>query len=76
MGWGLFPLFGWQPRCRIAYQSGITPATRPKRSNTTDAPATSGNPDPNPNAPASGGSRNNPRPQNRKSGSAKRGRRR
>jgi YidC/Oxa1 family membrane protein insertase len=72
MGWGnLFPIFGWRPRWAASPQTGITPATRPK---STDAPA---NPGPNPSAPASGGSRNNPRPANRRSGSAKRrGRRR
>ena len=73
MGWGnLFPIFGWQPRWAPSPQTGITPATRPKSS---DAPAKP--PDPNPRAPASGGSRNTQRPANRRSGSAKRrGRRR
>ena len=70
MGWGnLFPLFGWQPSWAVSPETGITPATRPKRSDATDVPA---NPDPNPRAPASGGSRNNPRPANRRPGSAKR----
>jgi YidC/Oxa1 family membrane protein insertase len=69
MGWGnLFPLFGWQPSWAVSSETGITPATRPKRVDATDAPA----PDPNPRAPASGGSRNNPRPANRRPGSAKR----
>jgi YidC/Oxa1 family membrane protein insertase len=73
MGWGnLFPIFGWQPRWAPSPQTGITPATRPK---STDAPAKA--PDPNPRAPASGGSRSTQRPANRRSGSAKRrGRRR
>jgi YidC/Oxa1 family membrane protein insertase len=77
MGWGnLFPLFGWQPSWAPSPSTGITPAPRPKRVESTDAPATS--PDPNPRAPASGGSRStNQRPANRRSGSAKRrGRRR
>jgi YidC/Oxa1 family membrane protein insertase len=70
MGWGnLFPIFGWQPSWAVSPETGITPATRPKRNDATDAPA---NPDPNPRAPASGGSRNNPRPANRRPGSAKR----
>ena len=78
MGWGnLFPLFGWQPSWAPSPQTGITPATRPKKVTETDAPASAPNPGPNPRAPASGGSRNSPRPANRRSGSAKRrGRRR
>jgi YidC/Oxa1 family membrane protein insertase len=76
MGWGnLFPLFGWQPSWAPSPEAGITPATRPKKVDSTDAPATA--PDPNPRAPASGGNRNQSRPANRRSGSAKRrGRRR
>ncbi len=76
MGWGnLFPIFGWQPTWAPGPETGITPATRPKKVEATDAPATA--PNPNPSAPASGGSRSNPRPPNRRSGSAKRrGRRR
>jgi hypothetical protein len=76
MGWGnLFPIFGWQPSWAASPETGITPAPRPKRVDATDPPANA--PDPNPRAPASGGSRNNPRPANRRSGSAKRrGRRR
>jgi len=71
MGWGnLFPLFGWQPSWAVSPETGITPASRPKRTDATDAPANA--PDPNPRAPASGGSRNNPRPANRRPGSAKR----
>jgi YidC/Oxa1 family membrane protein insertase len=78
MGWGnLFPLFGWQPAWASSPQTGITPATRPKRVESTDAPATAPNPGPNLRSPAPGGRRNNPRPANRRSGSAKRrGRRR
>jgi YidC/Oxa1 family membrane protein insertase len=76
MGWGnLFPLFGWQPSWAPSPETGITPATRQKKVESTDAPANA--PDPKSRAPASGGSRNNPRPANRRSGSAKRrGRRR
>jgi YidC/Oxa1 family membrane protein insertase len=77
MGWGnLFPLFGWQPAWAPSPETGITPATRPKKVTSTDAPAPE-TPNPKPSAPASGGSRNNPRPANRRPGSAKRrGRRR
>jgi YidC/Oxa1 family membrane protein insertase len=76
MGWGnLFPLFGWQPSWAPSPETGITPATRQKKVESTDAPANA--PDPKSRAPAPGGSRNNPRPANRRSGSAKRrGRRR
>ena len=76
MGWGnLFPIFGWQPAWAPSPQTGITPATRPKRVESTDAPASA--PNPNPRASTSGGGRNNPRPANRRSGGAKRrGRRR
>jgi YidC/Oxa1 family membrane protein insertase len=78
MGWGnLFPLFGWQPSWAPSPETGITPATRPKKVTSTDAPAPETAPNPNPSAPASGGGRNNPRPANRRPGSAKRrGRRR
>jgi YidC/Oxa1 family membrane protein insertase len=78
MGWGnLFPLFGWQPGWAPSPQTGITPATRPKKVSSTDAPASDTTPNPQPSAPASGGSRNSSRPANRRSGSAKRrGRRR
>ena len=71
MGWGnLFPLFGWTPAWA---QSGIdaTAAPRPKRVDTTDAPAESPQSS-NPRAPAPGGSRSNSRPPNRKQGGAKR----
>ena len=71
MGWGnLFPLFGWTPAWA---QSGIaaTAAPRPKRVDTTDAPAESPQSS-NPRATAPGGSRSNPRPPNRKQGGAKR----
>ena len=71
MGWGnLFPIFGWQPAWAPSPEAGITPAPRPKQVETTDAPAASQTP--NPRAPAPGGSRNNPRPPNRKQGGAKR----
>ena len=40
MGWGnLFPLFGWQPSWAVSPETGITPASRPKRDDATDAPA-------------------------------------
>jgi YidC/Oxa1 family membrane protein insertase len=71
MGWGnLFPLFGWTPSWA---QSGndANAAPRPKRVETTDAPAESPQSS-NPRAPAPGGSRTNPRPPNRKQGGAKR----
>jgi YidC/Oxa1 family membrane protein insertase len=71
MGWGnLFPIFGWQPAWAPSPEAGITPAPRPKQVDSTDAPAASQTP--NPRAPAPGGSRNNPRPANRKQGGAKR----
>ncbi len=78
MGWGnLFPIFGWKPAWAPSPETGITPATRPKKVTSTDAPASETTPNPKPSAPASGGGRNNPRPANRRSGSAKRrGRRR
>jgi YidC/Oxa1 family membrane protein insertase len=71
MGWGnLFPIFGWQPAWAPSPEAGITPAARPKQVDSTDAPAASQTP--NPRAPAPGGSRNKPRPANRKQGGAKR----
>ena len=71
MGWGnLFPIFGWQPSWAPAPDGGNTPAPRPKHVDSDDAPAASQTP--NPRAPAPGGSRNNPRPANRKQGGAKR----
>jgi YidC/Oxa1 family membrane protein insertase len=78
MGWGnLFPIFGWQPAWAPGPETGITPATRPKKVESTDAPASAPNPGPNPRAPASGGKRAGARPANRRPGSAKRrGRRR
>jgi YidC/Oxa1 family membrane protein insertase len=79
MGWGnLFPLFGWQPSWAPSSQTGITPAPRPKRVESDDAPATAANPGPtNPRSPTPGSRRSNPRPANRRSGGAKRrGRRR
>ncbi|MGH2401593.1 MAG: YidC/Oxa1 family membrane protein insertase, partial [Candidatus Limnocylindria bacterium] len=40
MGWGnLFPLFGWQPAWAPSPETGITPASRPKRTDT-DAAST------------------------------------
>ncbi len=73
MGWGnLFPIFGWQPGWAPSPESGITPASRPKRTDTDAAltedsqPATSRAPSPN----ASRGT--NPRPGSRPKGSAKR----
>ena len=40
MGWGnLFPLFGWQPGWAPSPEAGITPASRPKRTDT-DAAST------------------------------------
>jgi YidC/Oxa1 family membrane protein insertase len=71
MGWGnLFPLFGWTPSWA---QSGtdVKAEPRPKRVDTTDAPAESPQSS-NPRATAPGGSRTNPRPPNRKQGGAKR----
>jgi YidC/Oxa1 family membrane protein insertase len=71
MGWGnLFPLFGWTPSWA---RSGIdaNAAQRPKRVDTTDAPAESPQSS-NPRATAPGGGRSNPRPPNRKQGGAKR----
>jgi YidC/Oxa1 family membrane protein insertase len=71
MGWGnLFPVFGWQPAWAPRPDAGITPAPRPKRVDSTDAPAAPQTP--NPRAPTPGGSRSNPRPANRKQGGAKR----
>ncbi|MBA2264367.1 MAG: membrane protein insertase YidC [Chloroflexi bacterium] len=77
MGWGnLFPLFGWSPAWAHAPEADAAPAPRPKRVETTDAPAETPQPA-NPRAPASGGNRSNPRPANRKQGNAKkRGRKR
>jgi YidC/Oxa1 family membrane protein insertase len=78
LGWGnLFPVFGWRPSWAPSPQAGITPATRPKKADASDAAEPATNPGPNPRASASGGNRSNPRPANRRSGSAKRrGRRR
>jgi YidC/Oxa1 family membrane protein insertase len=77
MGWGnLFPIFGWQPGWAPSPQTGITPATRPKKVDSSDAPASAPtSPGPNPRATASSGSRSNPRPANRRS-AKRRGRRR
>ena len=71
MGWGnLFPLFGWSPGWAQS-QTDARAATRPKRVETTDAPAESPQSS-NPRATAPGGSRTNQRPPNRKQGGAKR----
>jgi YidC/Oxa1 family membrane protein insertase len=77
MGWGnLFPIFGWQPGWAPAPEAGITPASRPRRTDT-DAASTEATPPTPPRAPSSGAARANPRPGNRPKGSAKRrGRRR
>ncbi len=77
MGWGnLFPIFGWQPGWAPAPEAGITPASRPRRTDT-DAASTEDPPPTPPRAPSSGAARANPRPGNRPKGSAKRrGRRR
>jgi len=70
MGWGnLFPLFGWSPAWAHAPEADAAP--RPKRVETTDAPAETPQPA-NPRVPASGGNRSNPRPANRRQGNAKR----
>jgi len=72
MGWGnLFPLFGWSPAWAHSPEADATPAPRPKRVETTDAPAETPQPA-NPRVPASGGNRSNPRPANRRQGNAKR----
>jgi len=78
MGWGnLFPLFGWQPGWAPSPEAGIArTASRPKRTETDDAP--SEEPEPSTTrAAASGASRAGTRPANRRQGgSKKRGRRR
>ena len=52
MGWGnLFPLFGWQPSWAPSPETGITPATRPKKVDSTDAPASARTPAPIPAPP-------------------------
>jgi YidC/Oxa1 family membrane protein insertase len=72
MGWGnLFPLFGWQPSWAPSPEAGITPASRPKRTES-DA-VTNEKPQPaTPPAPSSNPGRGNARPVNRAKGSAKR----
>jgi YidC/Oxa1 family membrane protein insertase len=77
MGWGnLFPLFGWQPGWAPAAEPGIARTSRPKRPEADDAQPRE-EPDSTPTrAPATGGSRGNPRPANRTQGRKKRGRRR
>jgi len=72
MGWGnLFPLFGWAPSWAPSADGGTAPAPRPKRVETTDAPA-NGSQTSNPSSPASGGDRDTARPANRKQGRSKR----
>jgi len=73
MGWGnLFPIFGWQPAWAPSPEAGITPASRPKRTETDAASIEDSQPAPS-RAPSSSASRGtNPRPANRPKGSAKR----
>ena len=77
MGWGnLFPIFGWQPGWAPSPEAGITPASRPKRTDA-DAASTEGAPPATSRAPSPNPARGNPRPGNRSKGGAKRrGRRR
>ncbi len=73
MGWGnLFPIFGWQPRWAPSPEAGITPASRPKRTDIDAASTEESLPAP-PRAPSPNAARgNNPRPGSRPKGSAKR----
>jgi len=73
MGWGnLFPIFGWQPGWAPRPEAGITPASRPKRTDT-DAASTEDSQPATSRAPSSNASRGtNPRLANRPKGSAKR----
>ena len=73
MGWGnLFPIFGWQPNWAPSPEAGITPASRPKRTDT-DAASTEEPKPTTPRAPSPNAGRgNNPRPGSRPKGSAKR----
>ena len=73
MGWGnLFPIFGWQPGWAPSPEAGITPASRPKRTDT-DAASTEDSQPATSRAPSSNASRGtNPRLANRPKGSAKR----
>lgn len=72
MGWGnLFPLFGWQPSWA---PPPVTPDP-PKRVEPRDEPEEEPQPTKK-RAPASGGSRGNPRQGSRRSGAKKRGRKR
>ena len=73
MGWGnLFPIFGWQPGWAPSPEAGITPASRPKRTDTDAASTEASQPAPT-RAPSSNASRGtNPRLANRPKGSAKR----
>jgi YidC/Oxa1 family membrane protein insertase len=70
MGWGnLFPIFGWTPSW--APKTDDAPAPRPKRVETTDAPANAPQTS-SPSSSAPGGDRGNARPVNRKQGRSKR----
>ncbi len=70
MGWGnLFPLFGWTPSWAPSSDEP-TPA-RPKRVETTDAPANAPQPS-NPSSSAEGGNRDASRSANRRPGRARR----
>ena len=73
MGWGnLFPIFGWQPAWAPSPETGITPASRPKRTDGDAAPTEEPKPT-TPRAPSPNASRgSNPRPGSRPKGSAKR----
>ena len=73
MGWGnLFPIFGWQPDWAPGPEAGITPASRPKRTDTDAAPTEEPKPT-TPRAPSPNAGRgNNPRAGSRPKGSAKR----
>lgn len=73
MGWGnLFPIFGWQPRWAPSPEAGITPTSRPKRTDIDAASTEESLPAP-PRAPSPNAARgNNPRPGSRPKGSAKR----
>ena len=72
MGWGnLFPIFGWQPSWAPPPEPGITPASRPKQTDT-DAASNDGAPPATSRAPSANPARGNPRPGNRPKASAKR----
>jgi YidC/Oxa1 family membrane protein insertase len=72
MGWGnLFPIFGWQPSWAPPPEPGITPASRPKRTDT-DAASNEAAPPATTRAPSANPARGNPRPGSRPKASAKR----